>query len=279
MLDVSLELLETSDWYLLHSSELLVRNCSPDLASQLLSATRLLDQATALLGSSLQEQSTRDRRCRVRTGTPGGSTSTQVSRDSRERPINAKTYTISSSRGDVTTISSTAEKFLHGETLDTLLSLKTSMEFVPELPAPKSKRPHANPFGAFSASARTGDPTDPNYFSDAESERTQSVAEEYKEAELAEQAAAGITDNPSAKQPVAQKDIQRSSSNRDSLQKAERSIEGEMAGRGRGRPLGSGMLKGATWEHDASIKLESKPTDLFPVGSPMSLINSNSYHL
>ena len=25
------------------------------------------------------------------------------------------------------------------------------------------------------------------------------------------------------------------------------------------------MLKGATWEHDASIKLESKPTDLFPV--------------
>jgi hypothetical protein len=26
------------------------------------------------------------------------------------------------------------------------------------------------------------------------------------------------------------------------------------------------MLKGATWEHDASIKLESKPIDLFPVG-------------
>jgi hypothetical protein len=154
-----------------------------------------------------------------------------------------------------------------------------SMEFVPELPAPKSKRPHANPFGAFSASARTGDPTDPNYFSDAESERTQSVAEEYKEAELVEQAAVGITDKPSAKQPVAKKDIQRLFSNRNSFQKVERSIEGEMAGRGRGRPGGSGMLKGATWEHDASIKLESKPTDLFPVGILMSLINSNAYYL
>lgn len=40
----------------------------------------------------------------------------------------------------------------------------------------------------------------------------------------------------------------------------------DMAGRGRGRGGGGGgMLKGATWEYDASIKLESKPTDLFPV--------------
>lgn len=41
----------------------------------------------------------------------------------------------------------------------------------------------------------------------------------------------------------------------------------EMAGRGRGRGGGGGggMLKGATWEYDATIKLESKPTDLFPV--------------
>ncbi|KAE8443554.1 hypothetical protein EG329_001716 [Mollisiaceae sp. DMI_Dod_QoI] len=38
-----------------------------------------------------------------------------------------------------------------------------------------------------------------------------------------------------------------------------------MAGRGRGRGAGGGgMLKGAPWEYDASIKLESKPTDLFP---------------
>lgn len=39
-----------------------------------------------------------------------------------------------------------------------------------------------------------------------------------------------------------------------------------MAGRGRGRGAGgaSGQLKGATWEHDPSIKLESKPNDLFP---------------
>lgn len=34
--------------------------------------------------------------------------------------------------------------------------------------------------------------------------------------------------------------------------------------RGRGGGPGSGMLKGATWEHDAEIKLESKPSELFP---------------
>ncbi|PMD46891.1 hypothetical protein L207DRAFT_551781 [Hyaloscypha variabilis F] len=34
-----------------------------------------------------------------------------------------------------------------------------------------------------------------------------------------------------------------------------------MAGRGRGRP---GGLKGVTWEYDPSIKLESKPIELFP---------------
>ncbi|KUJ14509.1 uncharacterized protein LY89DRAFT_621013 [Mollisia scopiformis] len=42
-----------------------------------------------------------------------------------------------------------------------------------------------------------------------------------------------------------------------------------MAGRGRGRGgagagAGAGQLKGATWEYDASIQLESKPADLFP---------------
>jgi hypothetical protein len=157
-----------------------------------------------------------------------------------------------------------------------------SMEFVPELPAPTSRRPHANPFGAFSASAQTGDPTDPNYFSDAESERTQSVTEEYREAERAEQVAAGIEDNPSTKQLVARKNTQRFSSDRGNvLQKPEWStlLADTMAGRGRGRPGGSGMLKGATWEHDASIKLESKPTDLFPVSTPTSLTEFNSDHL
>lgn len=39
----------------------------------------------------------------------------------------------------------------------------------------------------------------------------------------------------------------------------------DMAGRGRGRGGGGNMLKGATWEYDPSIKLESKPTELFPV--------------
>jgi DNA-directed RNA polymerase III subunit RPC7 len=42
-----------------------------------------------------------------------------------------------------------------------------------------------------------------------------------------------------------------------------------MAGRGRGRGGGgvgpAGMLKGATWEYDPTLKLESKPNDLFPV--------------
>ncbi len=39
-----------------------------------------------------------------------------------------------------------------------------------------------------------------------------------------------------------------------------------MSGRGRGRGGGApGMIKGATWEFDPELKLESKPTDLFPV--------------
>ncbi len=61
------------------------------------------------------------------------------------------------------------------------------MEFRPELPAPRSRPPRSNPFYTVSAddlyTAR--DPTDPNYFSDPESERTVSVAEEYKTAERA----------------------------------------------------------------------------------------------
>ncbi|PBP26218.1 DNA-directed RNA polymerase 3 subunit [Diplocarpon rosae] len=38
-----------------------------------------------------------------------------------------------------------------------------------------------------------------------------------------------------------------------------------MAGRGRGRGGGApGQLKGATWQHDPTIKLETKPSELFP---------------
>jgi DNA-directed RNA polymerase III subunit RPC7 len=36
---------------------------------------------------------------------------------------------------------------------------------------------------------------------------------------------------------------------------------------GRGGARGGGGLKGATWEHDPDVKLESKPSDLFPVRS------------
>ena len=38
-----------------------------------------------------------------------------------------------------------------------------------------------------------------------------------------------------------------------------------MSRRGRGGYGGGSGLKGATWEHDPSIQLESKPSDLFPV--------------
>jgi DNA-directed RNA polymerase III subunit RPC7 len=42
---------------------------------------------------------------------------------------------------------------------------------------------------------------------------------------------------------------------------------------GRGGARG-GMLKGATWEHDPTIKLESAPSELFPVRtSPPPLLS------
>jgi hypothetical protein len=144
------------------------------------------------------------------------------------------------------------------------------MEFRPELPAPRSRPPRANPFYAVSADEvyTARDPTDPNYFSDPESERTASVAEEYKAAERAERAASGFDKDTSAQKFVAQKGNQSWSSTRKygklaRDQQQTPSTEREMAGRGRGRP--GGNLKGITWEYDPSIKLESKPIELFPV--------------
>jgi hypothetical protein len=141
-----------------------------------------------------------------------------------------------------------------------------------------SRPPRANPFYAVSAedlhTARN--PTDPKYFSDPESERTASVAEEYKAAEHAERAASGFDEDTSAQQFVAQKKNQsRSSTRKDGKLAQEQqqtpSREREMAGRGRGRP--GGNLKGITWEYDPSIKLESKPIELFPVRvTPVKLL-------
>jgi len=144
------------------------------------------------------------------------------------------------------------------------------IEFRPELPTPRMRPPRANPFYAFSAedklTAQTRDPTDQNYFSDAESERTESVAEEYKEAERAEKAAAGLDDDFYDRELVTQKENRAPAKGKrvrfaQEEEQAPASVD-EMAGRGRGRP---GQLKGVTWEYDPSIKLESKPIELFPV--------------
>lgn len=144
------------------------------------------------------------------------------------------------------------------------------MEFRPELPAPRERPPRANPFYAHSAedlpTAQERSPTNPNYFSDDKSERTASVAEEYQEAERAEKAAAGIDEDTSAKQQPASLKRKRSSSapQFEPKSRVKLRIVDQMAGRGRGRG-GGGMLKGVTWEYDPSIKLESKPIELFPV--------------
>jgi hypothetical protein len=45
----------------------------------------------------------------------------------------------------------------------------------------------------------------------------------------------------------------------------------DMSFRG-GRGGGRGGLKGATWEHDPTIKLESAPSELFPVGNAPSML-------
>jgi hypothetical protein len=117
--------------------------------------------------------------------------------------------------------------------------------------------------------ARTCDPTNPDYFSDVESERTTSVAEEYKEAERAEKGTAADNEDIPAQQLGPQKQ-NRPPSRKKHCKLAQQAAlppartVGEMAGRGRGRP-GGGGLKGVTWEYDPSIKLESKPIELFPV--------------
>jgi hypothetical protein len=135
-----------------------------------------------------------------------------------------------------------------------------------------------NQFYALSAdeihTARTCNPTNPDYFSDVESERTTSVAEEYKEAERAEKGTAADNEDIPAQQLDPQKQNRPPSRKKHyKLYKLAQQAAlppvrtvGEMAGRGRGRP-GGGGLKGVTWEYDPSIKLESKPIELFPVRS------------
>ena len=129
-------------------------------------------------------------------------------------------------------------------------------------------RQHDRPQDQHTARKRR-DPADSNYFSDAESERTASVAEEYKEAERAERAeraAAGLDEDFGGPELVTQKENRPPSKLKlvKSAQQAEQALTPprKMAGRGRGRP---GGLKGVTWEYDPSIKLESKPIELFPV--------------
>lgn len=46
-----------------------------------------------------------------------------------------------------------------------------------------------------------------------------------------------------------------------------RPTEADIAMAGRGRPGQSGQLKGVSWDFDETLKLESKPSELFPVGS------------
>ena len=158
------------------------------------------------------------------------------------------------------------------------------IEFRPELPAPRARQPRANPFYDLSAedkhTARLRDPTAPNYFSDAESERTGSVAEDYKEAERAEKAATGLDDHFYDPELRLQKE-NRPPPKRNRVKFAQEQQQAEqasvpadrMAGRGRGRP---GQLKGVTWEYDPSIKLESKPIELFPVHT---LSSKNLFHV
>jgi hypothetical protein len=162
---------------------------------------------------------------------------------------------------------SVASEGAHGR----LYCLDRNMEWTPELPAPRARPPRANSFHAISAEDlhTAHNPTDPNYFSDPESERTASVAEEYKEAERAERAASDFDEDTPAQQLVVQKENSPPSTKKhDNLAQQEQNPpgrEGEMAGRGRGRPGGGTNLKGITWEYDPSIKLESKPIELFPV--------------
>jgi hypothetical protein len=146
------------------------------------------------------------------------------------------------------------------------------MEFALSFPHRESRPPRANPFYAFSAEDPTPPATPPTQIiSRIQSQRELLLSQRNtrKQNERERELHLASTRIYLLSELVAQKENRPPSTKKhNNLAQQEKNPpgrEGEMAGRGRGRPGGGTNLKGITWEYDPSIKLESKPIELFPV--------------
>jgi hypothetical protein len=144
-------------------------------------------------------------------------------------------------------------------------------EFIPNLPAPTKRKRGVSLSDPAKSQAQaqnnSGDNIEDN---DNKSERTASVRADYEAEERRENS---LVQEQTNGDPVS---LRERSVSRELNGWAEQHVEyqafwgpqvADVMFRGRGGGGRGDMLKGATWEYDASIKLESKPTDLFPVSN------------
>jgi hypothetical protein len=144
-------------------------------------------------------------------------------------------------------------------------------EFVPNLPAPaKRKRGVSLSDPAKSRAQAQNIPGDNIEDNDDESERTASVRADYEAEERRENSAVQDQTNGgrvSLRERSDSRELKGWSEQHTEHQALQEPWATDAMFRGRGGGGRGDMLKGATWEYDASIKLESKPTDLFPVSN------------
>jgi hypothetical protein len=144
-------------------------------------------------------------------------------------------------------------------------------EFIPNLPAAtKRKRGVSLSDPAKSCALAQNNSGDNIEDNDNESERTASVRADYEAEEkrgnslVQDQTNGGLV---FLRERSDSRELNGWSEQHTEYQALQRPQVADVMFRGRGGGGRGDMLKGATWEYDASIKLESKPTDLFPVSN------------
>jgi hypothetical protein len=144
-------------------------------------------------------------------------------------------------------------------------------EFIPNLPArTKRKRGVSLSDPAKSRAQAQNIPGDNLEDNDNESERTTSVRADYEAEERRKNPLVHDQTNGdlvSLRERSNSRELNGWSEQHIEYQALQRPQVADVMFRGRGGGGRGDMLKGATWEYDASIKLESKPTDLFPASN------------
>jgi hypothetical protein len=144
-------------------------------------------------------------------------------------------------------------------------------EFVPNLPAPTKRKRGVSLSDPAKSQARTQNKFGHNIEdNDNDSDRTASVRADYEAEERRENSLVQDQTNEdlvSLRERSDSRELNGWSQRHTEYQALRGPQVADVMFRGRGGGGRGDMLKGATWEYDASIKLESKPTDLFPVNS------------